>query len=89
MHPTFQSILTELDDSDEKICLASANSDKLLKFIQDTFPKDIQASLNLETSGCTPIFALYKKKTCISVIVGVDAPSLIFQISKNINYLDE
>lgn len=37
--------------------------------------------MNLEKNGCIPIFALYRHKQCVTVIGGVDAPSLLSQIA--------
>jgi thiol-disulfide isomerase/thioredoxin len=82
IHPTFLRVFNEYDDSESRILLCSANISKLGPVIQASLPSDTH--INLEKNGCIPVFALYRFKQCVSVIVGVDGPHLLQQISINI-----
>lgn len=81
MYPTFNKLFLEYDYADSRLSLASASFVKLgLDFIKSTFPADSSSNLG----GCIPTFALYRFKTCIAIITGADAPSLISTIAINI-----
>lgn len=82
IHPTFIRIFTEYDNAEGRIAVGAANIGKLGPVIQASLPADTH--VNLEKNGCIPIFALYRFKTCISVIIGVDGPLLLQQIALNI-----
>ena len=82
IHPTVLRIFTEYDNAEQRIVFSSANIGKLGPIIQQSFPSDTHVIL--EKNGCIPIFALYRFKTCVSVIVGVDGPLLLQQISINV-----
>ena len=71
-------ILIDYDEADKKVIFASANIANLGHKVQSTFPSD--SHLDLIKNGCVPVFALYRDKVCVSVIVGVDAPQLLTQV---------
>ena len=76
------SALNSSSDADTKVVLASANITNLSPHIfQSTFPPDCH--VNLEKNGCIPIFAMYRNKACVSVLVGVDAPQFMAQFQNN------
>ena len=82
MLPSFTRVYQEYDMASSRIKFASASIGKLGPQIQATFPSD--TLVNLEKNGCLPVFAVYRFKTCVSVIVGVDGPLLLQQIAVNI-----
>ena len=82
IHPTLLRIFTEYDNAEGRITVATANISKVGSVVQASFPSDTHVIL--EKNGCMPIFALYRFKTCISVIVGVDGPLLLQQIALNV-----
>jgi hypothetical protein len=72
----------DYDNAEGRLVYSSANIGKVGALIQSSFPSD--SHVVLEKNGCIPIFALFRSKTCVSVIVGVDGPLLLQQISMNI-----
>jgi hypothetical protein len=82
IHPTILRIFVDYDNAEGRLVYSSANIAKLGGIIQAALPSD--SHVNLEKNGCIPIFALFRSKTCMSVIVGVDGPLLLQQISLNI-----
>ena len=80
IHPTLARVFADYDDCDERCICAAASIKKLGEtLIASTFPAE--AHINLEKNGCIPIFALYRHKACVTVVGGVDAPSLLSQIA--------
>eukprot|EP01039_Chlorochromonas_danica_P010363 gene10363-11473_t len=81
IHPSMSRVLLDYDNVDERFQYATASIGKLSGQIQASFPPDL--NISLEKNGCLPLFALYRHKTCITVVVGVDSPTLLQQISLN------
>lgn len=82
IHPTFSRILLEYENAEGRMIFAAANVGKIGTTIQASLPSD--SHINLEKNGCLPLFALYRFKSCVSVIVGVDGPLLLQQIAMNV-----
>ena len=71
----------DYDDAENKVTFASASVNKLGHALQASFPSD--CTVNLDKNGCSPVFALYRHKACVAVLVGVDAPHFLTQIGMN------
>jgi hypothetical protein len=56
-------------------------TDKVGALIQLAIPSDL--NINLEKNGCLPLFCVFRHKSCVSVVVGVDSPTLLQQIALN------
>ena len=82
LQPTLSRVYQEYDACDLRMTFCSASIGKLGEHIQKTFPSD--SAVHLDKNGCLPVFAMYRYKTCVGVIVGVDAPSILSQIATNI-----
>eukprot|EP01038_Epipyxis_sp_PR26KG_P006535 gene6535-8978_t len=80
--PTISRILLDYDAAEERFAYASASISKLSGKIQASFTADF--NVNLDKNGCLPLFAVYKNKGIVALIVGVDSPTLLQQISLNI-----
>jgi hypothetical protein len=83
MLPTFAKVFIEFEGADDRIAITSASISKLGTLIQPTLPRESPQVL-LDKHGCCPIFALYRGRTCLGVIIAPDAAVLLNQISLNI-----
>jgi thiol-disulfide isomerase/thioredoxin len=83
MLPTFAKVLVEFEGADDRILLASASISKLGSVIQPSLPRE-SPQVHLDKHGCCPLFALYRGKSCIAMVVGPDAAALLYQIALNI-----
>ena len=83
LHPTLLRVMQEYDLADQRMTVCSAAiSPALGEHMQKALPLD--SALSLEKNGCLPVFALFRYKACVTVISGVDAPSLVTAIASNI-----
>lgn len=82
IHPTIMRIFIDYDNAEGRLVYSSANIAKVGALIQSYLPSD--SHIVLEKNGCIPIFALFRGKSCVSVISGVDGPLLLQQLSLNI-----
>jgi thiol-disulfide isomerase/thioredoxin len=82
VQPTLSRVSQDYDACDLRLTFCAASIAKLGDHIQKTFPSD--SSVHLDKNGCLPVFALYRYKTCVGVISGVDAPNILSQIATNI-----
>mmetsp|Transcript_8394 Transcript_8394/g.8566 ORF Transcript_8394/g.8566 Transcript_8394/m.8566 type:complete len:137 (-) Transcript_8394:160-570(-) len=82
MTPTFQRVFLEYDNAENRICVASTSIQKLADKLQGMIPRE--CAVTLDKIGCLPLFLILRFKTCVSAIVGVDAPAILQQIGMNI-----
>ena len=82
IHPTCIRVLVDYEDAENKVLFASASISKLGDILQASFPSD--CSVHLDKNGCSPVFAMYRHKSCVAVLTGVDAPQFLTQIDMNI-----
>jgi len=82
LQPTLQRVFQDYEKAEDRMTLTSCSIGRFGAKLQSSFPSDCHVVL--EKNGCLPVFALYRFKSCVSVITGVDAPSLLAQISANI-----
>eukprot|EP01031_Cornospumella_fuschlensis_P026052 gene26052-31455_t len=80
--PSMTRVLLDYDNVDERFVYATASIGKVGAKIQAAFPQD--AHISLEKNGCLPLFGVFRHKTCLTVVVGVDSPTLLQQIALNI-----
>mmetsp|Transcript_12000 Transcript_12000/g.16494 ORF Transcript_12000/g.16494 Transcript_12000/m.16494 type:complete len:134 (-) Transcript_12000:94-495(-) len=82
IHPSLSRILLDYDSAEERFAFAAASIGKVGSKIQSSIPSEF--NVNLEKNGCLPIFAVFKNRSCLAVVVGVDSPTLLQQIAQNI-----
>lgn len=82
MFPSMSRLLLDYDAAEERFTYCAASIGKVGAKIQKSFPSDV--NIKVEENGCLPLFALYRNKSCLGVIVGVDSPTLLVQIATNI-----
>lgn len=81
LHPTLQRVMQDYDMCSERMTICSASIAALGEQLQKALPSD--AAVVLDKNGCLPLFALFRFKTCVAAISGVDAPSLLSAIAIN------
>jgi thioredoxin 1 len=82
IQPTLLKVYTEVNNAEERLGTVTANMNKFGQLLQGTLPEESQVFL--EKNGCRPIFAFYRNKACVSVVVGVDAPQILQVISSQL-----
>ena len=80
--PTLSKMMNEYEKADERITIASANTDKYSEKLQETLPAE--SNMSLEKNGCMPVFLVYRFGACISIIQGVDGPAIADVVDINI-----
>mmetsp|Transcript_5921 Transcript_5921/g.5306 ORF Transcript_5921/g.5306 Transcript_5921/m.5306 type:complete len:137 (+) Transcript_5921:54-464(+) len=80
--PTFSRVLLDYDNALDRILFTTVSINSLNNLIIPSLPSD--CNVQLDKNGCIPIFLVFRFKSCISVIVGVDAPALMQVIQMNI-----
>jgi hypothetical protein len=80
MHPTLNRVFNDYDLAEERIVFATAAISKVGE--QAILDRLASAEHKLQSlQGCTPLFALFRNKTCAHVFLGVDAPSIMLAIN--------
>mmetsp|Transcript_112988 Transcript_112988/g.319602 ORF Transcript_112988/g.319602 Transcript_112988/m.319602 type:complete len:134 (+) Transcript_112988:34-435(+) len=82
IHPSISRVLIDYDECEERFQYAAASIAKVGENIKNSLPSD--SNIDLQKNGCLPLFGIYRNKTCLMVVVGVDSPTLLQQISMNI-----
>ena len=85
--PTFNKVLTDYDDANERVVFASCDYEKLQEKVQSTLPTD--TPVRLSKHGCLPVQAVYRFGANIGLLVGVDGPALLAIIDINIPALKD
>jgi len=85
--PTMSRVLLDYEKAEDRFLYCTGNIAKIGAQMQPTFPSD--STVNLEKAGCLPMFAIYRSKACVAVIVGVDSPTLLMHISTHMPALPQ
>ncbi|KAJ1433673.1 hypothetical protein B484DRAFT_394409 [Ochromonadaceae sp. CCMP2298] len=81
VHPSIARILADYEECEKRFVYCTASLGKLGDRIKAALPPD--GNVNLEKNGCLPLFGVFRGKTCIAMVVGVDSPTLLQQIVSN------
>jgi thioredoxin 1 len=78
--PTMTRVLLDYEKADQRFMYCTGNIGKIGSFMQKSITAAMP-TMDLEKAGCLPLFAVYKAKVCLAVVVGVDSPTLLQHVS--------
>ncbi|KAJ1413570.1 hypothetical protein B484DRAFT_482352 [Ochromonadaceae sp. CCMP2298] len=83
VRPSMSRLLLEYDACEERFLYCTASFGKVEAKIKQAVAA-AGNGLDLKKNGCVPLFGIFKNQDCISVISGVDSPTLLLHIAQNI-----